>query len=55
MPKLSRFFVYNARFGPKEENEHEKVLFYWPDNTSVNKTGNDVGLSQAITNFARWE
>lgn len=52
-PRLSRVFAFNPDFGPREETEHLKLLFYWPPGATQNARGNDVGLSEAITNFSR--
>jgi hypothetical protein len=44
---------YALDFGPREENEHLKLLYYWPNTATQNARGNDVGLSEAIANFSR--
>jgi hypothetical protein len=51
--KLSRFVVFNPTFGPREEQEALKLLFFWPAHTSVNVQRNDVGLSEALIAFSK--
>ena len=50
---LARFFVFDPRLGPTEETEHEKILYYWPPSTPLNRQQSDIGLSEALINFTR--
>ena len=34
--RLSRLFAFNPDFGPREETEHLKLLFYWPPGATAN-------------------
>ena len=50
---LARFFVFDPRLGPTEETEHEKILYYWPPATPLNRQQSDIGLTEALINFTR--
>lgn len=49
-PRVDRFLVFNPTFGPKEENEKDKIIYYYPEETDINDQLKDVGLSEALTN-----
>jgi len=52
-PKVARFFIFNPlKFGLQEENDTEKVLYFWPQEYTIDKQMADVGLVEALTNFA---
>lgn len=53
-PKLERAFVFNPRFGPKEENADEKLLYYFPASASNTVKYSDIGLSEALSNVTRY-
>ncbi|XP_077980451.1 vacuolar fusion protein CCZ1 homolog [Glandiceps talaboti] len=48
---LYNFFVYNATLGPREGEEHKKILFYHPADTNIDTKIKAVGLSEAIVKF----
>lgn len=50
---LEKFFVFCPRLGPREETEHEKVLFYYPADASNNQQQSDIGITEAFVNFAK--
>jgi hypothetical protein len=51
---LARFFIFNPlKFGLTEENDVEKVLYFYPATTPMGKQMADVGLCEALTNFSR--
>ncbi|XP_065826343.1 vacuolar fusion protein CCZ1 homolog [Oscarella lobularis] len=50
-PTLLNFFIYNSTFGPREGQEHEKILFYMPDDVSLDTKIRNVGLSEAMVKF----
>ncbi|CAI8013592.1 Vacuolar fusion protein CCZ1 homolog [Geodia barretti] len=51
--ELLSFFVYDTRLGLKEGTEEQKILYYHPDNESVNKKVRNVGLCEALVNFTK--
>ncbi|KAK2152106.1 hypothetical protein LSH36_339g00079 [Paralvinella palmiformis] len=48
---LVNFFVFNPEFGPKEGEEHKKILFFHPPATDIDTKIKNVGLCEAITKF----
>ncbi|XP_069188543.1 vacuolar fusion protein CCZ1 homolog [Procambarus clarkii] len=52
-PKLLHFFIFNTSYGQKEDQEHEKILFYHPSATDIDTQVRHVGLAEAITRFSR--
>ncbi|XP_064640099.1 vacuolar fusion protein CCZ1 homolog [Lineus longissimus] len=48
---LVNFFIYNAEYGPKEGEEHKKILYYYPSDTDIDTKIKDVGLCEAIVKF----
>jgi len=50
---LSTFFVYNPNFGPTDETEQEKLLFYYPSDAPIDHKLRHVGLSEAMVNFTK--
>jgi hypothetical protein len=53
-PTLSRFFIFNPKYGPREDNDHEKILFYHPKATTLDSQMKDVGLAEALTNITKY-
>lgn len=54
-PKLSRFFLFNPlKFGLREENDTEKVLYFWPPEMPIGRQMSDVGLVEALANFSSY-
>jgi hypothetical protein len=51
---LAKFFMLDPRLGPTEETEHEKILYYYPDDTPLSQQQSDVGLSEALINFTKY-
>jgi hypothetical protein len=45
--------VFNPTFGPREEQEHLKLLFFWPPHTPIKTQRSDVGLSEALIAFSK--
>lgn len=52
-PSLAKLFMLDPRRGQKEGTEHEKILYYWPDDTPLSTKQSDVGLSEALVNFTK--
>lgn len=52
-PALLSFFIYNPRFGPREGEEENKILFYYPNEVEKNEKIRNVGLCEAIVQFTR--
>uniref|UniRef100_A0A2K5K992 CCZ1/INTU/HSP4 first Longin domain-containing protein n=1 Tax=Colobus angolensis palliatus TaxID=336983 RepID=A0A2K5K992_COLAP len=52
-PALLSFFIYNPRFGPREGEEENKILFYHPNEVEKNEKIRNVGLCEAIVQFTR--
>lgn len=54
--KVSRFFIFNpVKFGLYEDNDTEKLLYFWPQEFPMDKKMVDVGLVEALTNFAEYD
>lgn len=49
---LQNFYIYNPTYGPREGEEHKKVLFFHPANTHLDVQIRSVGLSEAVVQFA---
>ncbi|EDQ87021.1 uncharacterized protein MONBRDRAFT_27748 [Monosiga brevicollis MX1] len=49
--QLKEFLIYNTTFGRKEDNEHEKLLYFYPSSVPFGKQMNYVGMSEALFNF----
>jgi hypothetical protein len=51
-PTLRRLFVFNTELGPKEGQEAEKILYFWPPDVSLDAQIRDIGLAEAVARFA---
>ncbi|XP_066939056.1 vacuolar fusion protein CCZ1 homolog isoform X2 [Macrobrachium rosenbergii] len=51
-PKLLNLFIFNATYGQKEGQEHEKILFYHPISQNIDTQVRNIGLAEAITRFS---
>lgn len=49
---LARLYVFNPLFGPDEDNEDKKVLFFHPDTLRIGLQLREIGLTQAFINFS---
>jgi len=49
--KLSQLFVFNPSWGPREGEEHKKVIYFWPPETPENKQVRAIGLIEAVVRF----
>lgn len=47
--KFQRFFIFNSSWGPREENEDQKVVYFFPKNEQ--NQSKHVGLVEALTKF----
>lgn len=47
------FFIYNPTLGPKEGTEHQKLLYYRPEEETLNRKVRNIGLCEALVNFTR--
>ena len=36
-PKLTKFFLFNTTWGPREGEEDKKIVFFWPPETEINE------------------
>ncbi|CAM9898124.1 unnamed protein product [Lampetra fluviatilis] len=52
-PALVSFCVYNPDFGPREGEEHKKILYYYPSEVNIDDKIRSVGLCEAIVQFTR--
>lgn len=50
--RLARFLIYNSSFGPGEGQEAQRILFYHPAGDEERVKSQNVGFSEACTNFA---
>jgi len=49
--KLTNFFLFNSNWGPREGQEEEKIIYYWPPETDANSKCRSVGLVEAVIRF----
>eukprot|EP00123_Amoebidium_parasiticum_P012650 comp21498_c0_seq1/m.29806 comp21498_c0_seq1/g.29806 ORF comp21498_c0_seq1/g.29806 comp21498_c0_seq1/m.29806 type:complete len:491 (-) comp21498_c0_seq1:286-1758(-) len=50
-PAIAHFFVFNSLFGPTEETEQQKLLFYHPADRTVDRQLMQVGLVEGLLKF----
>ncbi|KAH3863474.1 vacuolar fusion protein CCZ1 homolog [Dreissena polymorpha] len=50
---LLSFFIFNPTYGPKEGEEHKKIMYYYPTNVDIDTKIKQVGLCEAIITFTR--
>jgi len=50
--KIVNFFLFNSMWGPKEGEEEKKIVFFWPDDTCLDKKLKKIGLVEGVANFA---
>ena len=49
--QLVNFFVFNSNFGPREGEEHNRILLYYPSGTDLDVQIKNVGLCEAVIKF----
>jgi len=52
-PKLTKFFLFNTTWGPREGEEDKKIVFFWPPETEINEQVRTVGLIEAVVRFGQ--
>lgn len=50
---LEAFYCFNSEFGPHESNEHEKVLYHYPETVPFELQMREIGLCEAVINITR--
>ena len=50
---LEAFYCFNSEFGPHESNEHEKVLYHYPETVAFEMQMREIGLCEAVINITR--
>ena len=50
---LQNFFVFNPTLGRGEDEEHKKLLFYYPPETATDDQLRDIGIAQGLVNFTQ--
>lgn len=50
---LKNFFIFNPTYGPREGEEHKKIMFYYPKNTDIDTKIKNIGLCEAIVTFTQ--
>ena len=50
-PKLTQLFLFNSSWGPREGEEDQKIVFFWPQETEINTQVRSVGLIEAVKRF----
>lgn len=48
---VQNFFIFNSLLGPKEGEEEQKILFYYPEATEIDTKIKAVGLCEAVIKF----
>lgn len=46
------FYVFNPKLGPKEGEEHKKILWYYPQSHHADVQTRNIGFCEAIVRFA---
>ncbi|CAH0715498.1 unnamed protein product, partial [Brenthis ino] len=49
--KIISFFIFNSNYGPKEEEELKRILFFHPSHISSDARKMQVGLCEAVVKF----
>jgi hypothetical protein len=53
--RLAKYFVFNPlKFGLREENDFEKIFFYWPSGKDLGEQMMDVGLCEALVHLPKY-
>jgi hypothetical protein len=52
-PKLLNFIIYNPNIG-KEDNEIEKILYFYPQDTYADEQLNLCGFFEALVNLSKF-
>jgi len=50
---LSSFFVFNSTYGPREGEEEEKILYFYPCGVSLDSKIRQIGLCEAVIKFTQ--
>lgn len=50
---LQNFFIYNPTYGRKEDEEHKKLIYYYPDKAEEDVKLRNIGLCEALVNFTQ--
>ncbi|CAN8008348.1 unnamed protein product [Ixodes pacificus] len=50
---LQNFFIYNPTYGQKEDEEHKKIIYYYPENAEQDVKLRNVGLCEALVSFTQ--
>lgn len=48
---MLHFYIFNTEYGPREGEEHKKILFYHPSDLDLDSQVKRIGLSEAVTRF----
>ncbi|XP_074648417.1 vacuolar fusion protein CCZ1 homolog [Tubulanus polymorphus] len=48
---LNNFFIFNSTYAPKEGEEENKIMFYFPPATDIDTKIKDIGLCEAVIKF----
>lgn len=48
---LASFCVFNPTYGPREGEEHKKIVFFYPKETDIDTQIKHIGLCEAIVRF----
>jgi hypothetical protein len=56
-PKLTSFFLFNPTWGPREEDEEQKIVYYYPDEVGglgakLRRIGLVEGVARFMTKFS---
>jgi hypothetical protein len=49
--KLVSFYVFNSTWGPREEEEAQKIVYFWPEGVSQDGQLRRIGLVEGVTRF----
>ncbi|KAJ5066785.1 vacuolar fusion protein ccz1 [Anaeramoeba ignava] len=52
LSKFHSFFIYNSTFSKSEETETDKIIFYYPETTTLKEQLQNVGLIEALTAYS---
>jgi hypothetical protein len=51
--QVATFFLFNSTWGPREGEEEQKIVYYWPEDAATDSKLRKLGLVEGVVNFSR--